>query len=125
MVIVVTSAFGNGKSSFGQALAATPGWDFLEGDDMHPPSNVEEIRAGTALDDSDRRLDQRQPDHARRALQHVKAQMRFELLLSWLIAVSVTNSPLAVVLKPDRHGIPLFDQAGVLRLRPFPGVGGA
>ena len=79
MVIVVKGVSGSGKSSCGQALATAPGRDFFKGDDMHPPLNVEEMRAGIALNDSDRRLNRRQPDHAGRALQHVKAQMRFGL----------------------------------------------
>lgn len=54
MVIVVMGVSGSGKSSFGQALAEALGRDFLEGDDMHPPSNVEKMRAGIALDDDDR-----------------------------------------------------------------------
>jgi gluconokinase len=56
MVIVVMGVSGSGKSTFGQALADASGWDFLEGDDMHPPSNIEKMRAGIALDDDDRRL---------------------------------------------------------------------
>ncbi|OOG37058.1 gluconokinase [Rhodanobacter sp. C05] len=55
MVVVVMGVSGSGKSSFGQALASALGWDFLEGDDMHSPSNVEKMRAGIALDDDDRR----------------------------------------------------------------------
>jgi gluconokinase len=55
MVVVVMGVSGSGKSSFGQTLASALGWDFLEGDDMHPPSNVEKMRAGIALDDDDRR----------------------------------------------------------------------
>jgi carbohydrate kinase, thermoresistant glucokinase family len=55
MVIVVMGVSGSGKSTFGQALADALDWDFLEGDDMHPPSNVEKMRSGSALDDDDRR----------------------------------------------------------------------
>ena len=54
MVVVVMGVSGSGKSSFGQALAHALDWDFLEGDDMHPPANVEKMRAGIALDDDDR-----------------------------------------------------------------------
>jgi gluconokinase len=56
MVIVVMGVSGSGKSTFGRALAEALDWDFLEGDDMHPPSNIEKMRAGIALDDDDRRL---------------------------------------------------------------------
>jgi len=55
MVVVVMGVSGSGKSSFGQALASALDWDFLEGDDMHPSSNVEKMRVGIALDDDDRR----------------------------------------------------------------------
>jgi gluconokinase len=54
-VIVVMGVSGSGKSTFGRALADALGWDFLEGDDMHPPPNIEKMRAGIALDDDDRR----------------------------------------------------------------------
>lgn len=55
MVIVVTGVSGSGKSTFGRALADALGWDFLEGDDVHPSPNIEKMRAGIALDDDDRR----------------------------------------------------------------------
>lgn len=54
MVVVVMGVSGSGKSGLGQALAEAMGWDFLEGDDMHPRSNIEKMRAGIALDDGDR-----------------------------------------------------------------------
>ena len=43
------------KSTLGRALAERLGCDFIEGDDYHPPSNVEKMRAGIALDDTGRR----------------------------------------------------------------------
>lgn len=46
---------GSGKSAVGQALADRLGWPMLEGDDFHPPANVEKMRRGEALDDEDRR----------------------------------------------------------------------
>ncbi len=54
MVVVVMGVSGSGKSTLGQALADALRWDFLEGDDLHPRSNVEKMRAGIALDDVDR-----------------------------------------------------------------------
>jgi len=45
---------GAGKSTIGRALAAELGWPFIEGDDLHPPANVEKIRAGHGLTDADR-----------------------------------------------------------------------
>ena len=35
-------------------LAQRLGWEFAEGDDHHPPANVEKMRAGTPLTDADR-----------------------------------------------------------------------
>ena len=35
-------------------LADRLGWDLAEGDDLHPPANVEKMRAGTPLTDEDR-----------------------------------------------------------------------
>ena len=44
----------SGKSTLGRALAQSLGWEFVEGDDYHPPDNIEKMRGGVALDDSDR-----------------------------------------------------------------------
>jgi gluconokinase len=38
----------------GSGLAQGLGWEFLEGDDFHPPANVAKMAAGTPLDDGDR-----------------------------------------------------------------------
>ncbi len=54
MVIVVMGVSGSGKSTLGRALAAAWGWDFREGDELHPPANIDKMRAGIALDDDDR-----------------------------------------------------------------------
>lgn len=45
---------GCGKSSLGAALAAALGRPLIEGDDFHPPANIEKMRAGHPLDDADR-----------------------------------------------------------------------
>lgn len=52
--IVVMGVSGCGKSTVGQALARRLGWRFADGDDFHPPANVEKMRAGIPLDDDDR-----------------------------------------------------------------------
>ncbi|TPW30016.1 gluconokinase [Martelella alba] len=52
--IVVMGVSGCGKSSAGRRLAERLGAQFVEGDDLHPPANVEKMRAGIALDDDDR-----------------------------------------------------------------------
>ena len=46
---------GAGKSTLGRALAERLGCDFIEGDDYHPPANVEKMHSGVALNDTDRR----------------------------------------------------------------------
>ena len=45
---------GAGKTTVGRALATAVGWPFLDGDDRHPPVNVEKMRRGAALTDADR-----------------------------------------------------------------------
>ncbi|MES2143040.1 MAG: gluconokinase [Pseudomonadota bacterium] len=45
---------GCGKSSVGSALAARLGLPYRDGDDLHPASNVDKMRAGIALTDADR-----------------------------------------------------------------------
>jgi len=45
---------GCGKSSVGAALAASLGLPFIEGDVLHPQSNVDKMAKGTPLTDEDR-----------------------------------------------------------------------
>ncbi|MBL8309485.1 MAG: gluconokinase [Burkholderiales bacterium] len=45
---------GSGKSTLGRALADALHGTFLDADDFHPPENVEKMRCGVALNDSDR-----------------------------------------------------------------------
>lgn len=52
--IVVMGVAGCGKTSVGRAAAAALGLPLIEGDAFHPPANVEKMRAGVPLDDSDR-----------------------------------------------------------------------
>lgn len=54
VIVVIMGVSGSGKSSLGVALARAQGWDFLEGDDLHPPANLAKMRAGIALDEADR-----------------------------------------------------------------------
>jgi carbohydrate kinase (thermoresistant glucokinase family) len=54
MIVVVMGVSGCGKSTVGQALAGSLGWQFLDADDFHPPSNVAKMRAGSPLTDEDR-----------------------------------------------------------------------
>ncbi|WP_091940612.1 gluconokinase [Trujillonella endophytica] len=52
--IVVMGVSGSGKSTVAAELVSRLGWEFAEGDEFHPPENVEKMRAGTPLDDDDR-----------------------------------------------------------------------
>jgi gluconokinase len=52
--IVVMGVSGSGKSTVAAELVSRLGWDFAEGDEFHPPENVEKMRAGTPLTDDDR-----------------------------------------------------------------------
>ncbi|WP_262002585.1 gluconokinase [Microbacterium sp. Mcb102] len=52
--IVVMGPSGCGKSTVGSALAESMGARFIDGDDLHPLTNVEKMAAGIPLDDADR-----------------------------------------------------------------------
>ncbi|PZF59895.1 gluconokinase [Curtobacterium sp. MCSS17_008] len=53
-VLVVMGVSGSGKSTLAATVAGQLGWDFAEGDEMHPPANVAKMQAGTPLTDDDR-----------------------------------------------------------------------
>jgi gluconokinase len=52
--VVIMGVSGCGKSSVGQGLAVALGIPYHDGDDLHPPANVDKMRAGTPLTDDDR-----------------------------------------------------------------------
>lgn len=54
MFIILTGVAGVGKTTIGTLLAREVGWRFYEGDDFHPAANIEKMRRGEALTDSDR-----------------------------------------------------------------------
>lgn len=54
MVIIIMGAAGAGKTTVGRQLAAALDWPFVDADDVHPPANVERMRAGLPLTDTDR-----------------------------------------------------------------------
>jgi carbohydrate kinase (thermoresistant glucokinase family) len=54
-LVVVMGVSGCGKSTVGRLLARHLDAEFLEGDDLHPPRNVERMSVGIALTDHDRR----------------------------------------------------------------------
>ncbi|MDB5405474.1 MAG: carbohydrate kinase [Rhodospirillales bacterium] len=53
--VVVMGVSGSGKSTVAAMLATRLGWQFAEGDTLHPLENVEKMRQGIPLDDADRR----------------------------------------------------------------------
>jgi gluconokinase len=52
--VIVMGVSGTGKSSVAEALARQLGSRFVEGDALHPESNVRKMAAGTPLTDEDR-----------------------------------------------------------------------
>ncbi len=53
-VLVFMGPAGTGKSTVAGMLAGRLGWEFQEGDDLHPAENVAKMAAGHALNDADR-----------------------------------------------------------------------
>ncbi|WP_030609550.1 gluconokinase [Streptomyces sclerotialus] len=53
-VIVVMGVAGTGKTTIGPLVAEALDVPYAEGDDFHPPANIEKMTAGTPLDDADR-----------------------------------------------------------------------
>ena len=54
MIIIIMGVSGAGKTTIGQLLARELGWPLFDGDDLHPPTNVEKMRRGIPLTDADR-----------------------------------------------------------------------
>lgn len=52
--IVVMGVSGTGKTTLAAELARRLGWDFQEGDALHPEKNIEKMSCGQALTDEDR-----------------------------------------------------------------------
>lgn len=77
MIVVLMGVTGVGKSTVGKLLAARCGLVFYDADDHHPPANVEKMRSGIPLQDSDRWpwLDQ-----LNQLLQQAKTQQRSVVL---------------------------------------------
>ena len=53
-VLVLMGVSGSGKTTVAALLSARLGWTFEEGDVLHPPANVEKMRASHPLTDEDR-----------------------------------------------------------------------
>lgn len=54
VVLVVMGVSGCGKSTVAAVLSRHLGWVFAEGDNLHPPTNVNKMAAGHPLTDQDR-----------------------------------------------------------------------
>lgn len=54
VVLVLMGVSGSGKSRLAAMLAGRLGWDFQEGDDLHPAENIAKMAAGLPLTDEDR-----------------------------------------------------------------------
>lgn len=52
--LVVMGVSGSGKTTIAALLAGRLRWEFADGDDFHPPANVEKMHNGTPLTDEDR-----------------------------------------------------------------------
>jgi len=53
-VLIIAGVAGVGKTTVGRLLAIDLGWEFCEGDDFHPPGNLQKMVAGVPLTDQDR-----------------------------------------------------------------------
>ena len=54
MIVLITGPTGAGKTTVGRLLARKLAWEFLDADDLHPAANVEKMKKGIPLQDSDR-----------------------------------------------------------------------
>ena len=54
MVVLLMGVSGAGKTTVGTLLASQLGWEFADADDYHPVANVEKMRNGIPLTDTDR-----------------------------------------------------------------------
>jgi gluconokinase len=54
MIVIIMGTTGSGKTTIGSFLAKRMGWEFVDADDFHPPSNVEKMKHGIPLTDADR-----------------------------------------------------------------------
>jgi gluconokinase len=53
--LVIMGVSGSGKTTIAQELGRQLGWEYAEGDEFHPPANVEKMHSGHPLTDEDRR----------------------------------------------------------------------
>ncbi|NJK38876.1 MAG: gluconokinase [Oscillatoriales cyanobacterium SM2_3_0] len=55
MIVLITGVAGSGKSTIGQLLAESLGWEFFDADDFHSLTNREKMRQNIPLTEGDRR----------------------------------------------------------------------
>jgi carbohydrate kinase (thermoresistant glucokinase family) len=53
-VLIVMGVSGCGKTTIAELLSCELGWEYRDGDEFHPKSNVEKMHSGTPLTDDDR-----------------------------------------------------------------------
>jgi MFS transporter, ACS family, tartrate transporter len=54
MVLILMGVTGSGKTTVGKLLARELRWQFADADNFHPSANIEKMKGGTPLNDSDR-----------------------------------------------------------------------
>jgi gluconokinase len=54
MLLLVMGVTASGKTTVGHLLRDRLGWPFYDGDDFHPPANIEKMSHGIPLTDDDR-----------------------------------------------------------------------
>ena len=54
VIVLLMGPAGSGKTTVGELLAAQLSWKFADGDDFHPPANIENMSRGVPLTDEDR-----------------------------------------------------------------------
>ena len=54
MILVIMGVSGSGKTTIAKGLQKRLGWQYQEGDALHPPANVEKMKNGHPLTDDDR-----------------------------------------------------------------------
>lgn len=55
MIYILMGVSGAGKTLIGNRLSERMGIPFYDGDDFHPPTNVQKMKSGEPLNDEDRR----------------------------------------------------------------------